>query len=209
MKHTLLTGTLALAFGCSAPAFAQDAAAVASAPAAASDATAAAPATTTAPAVPVAPVEPSAAAAAAPTADATAAAAATPPAAVAFASTVPEAIAATIGKPEAGKGLVVFYRPSKFVGGAIGFKVREDGQELGKLRNGNWFAVQVAPGAHAYDVHGEKHDVTNIEVEAGETYFLSGAMGMGVFAGRPNLSPSNADAFALVLPKLKPSKPLD
>jgi hypothetical protein len=143
------------------------------------------------------------------TATATATASAAPAPAVAFASEVPEAIAATIGKPEDGKGLVVFYRPSKFVGGAIGFKVREDGKELGKLRNGNWFAVQVAPGEHAYDVHGEKHDVTNIEVEAGETYFLSGAIGMGVFAGRPNLSPSNAEAFATLLPKLKPSKPLN
>jgi hypothetical protein len=165
---------------------------------------AAAPATTTA--VAAAPATDAAAPAAS---EAATTAAAAPAPAVAFASAVPEAIAATIGKPEDGKGLVVFYRPSKFVGGAVGFKVREDGRELGKLRNGNWFAVQVAPGEHAYDVHGEKHDVTNIEVEAGETYFLSGAMGMGVFAGRPNLSPSNAEAFATLLPKLKPSKPLN
>jgi hypothetical protein len=196
---TLIAMTLAASV-----AFAQDAAPAATPNAAPVAAPAAAPAT-----APAAAPAADATAPAASEATTTAAAAAAPAPAVAFASEVPEAIAATIGKPEAGKGLVVFYRPSKFVGGAIGFKVREDGKELGKLRNGNWFAVQVAPGEHAYDVHGEKHDVTSIEVEAGETYFLSGAIGMGVFAGRPNLSPSNADAFGTLLPKLKPSKPLN
>ena len=50
--------------------------------------------------------------------------------------------------------------------------------------------------------------MTNIEVEAGETYFLSGAMGMGFVAGRPNLSPSSAAAFEAIMAKLKASKPL-
>ena len=116
---------------------------------------------------------------------------------------------AAIGTPEQGKALVVFFRPSKFVGGAVGFKVRENEVELGKLRNGNFFTLQVEPGQHAYDVHSETEDRTIIEAEAGETYFLSGAMGMGVVVGRPNLSPSDAAAFEAALPKLKKSKPLE
>ena len=118
-------------------------------------------------------------------------------------------VEATIGKPADGKAMVVFFRPGKFLGAAVGFKVREKGVELGKLRNSNWFAIEVDPGAHEYVVHSEAKDVTNIEAEAGETYFLSGSIGMGVLAGHPNLSPSDAAAFQAALPKLKPSKPLN
>jgi hypothetical protein len=87
--------------------------------------------------------------------------------------------------------------------------VREGEVELGKLRNGNYFAIEVEPGQHAYVVHSEAKDVTNMEAEAGETYFFSGNITMGFMAGRPNLSPSDVTAFEAVLPKLKKSKPLD
>lgn len=131
------------------------------------------------------------------------------PAAAATAPALSEKVLAAIGTPEPGKALVVFFRPSKFVGAAVGFKVRENEVELGKLRNGNYFTLQVEPGQHAYDVHSETEDRTLIEAEAGETYFLSGALGMGVVVGRPNLSPSDAAAFEAALPKLKKSKPLE
>jgi hypothetical protein len=120
-----------------------------------------------------------------------------------------EKVAAAVGAPPEGKAHVVFFRPSKFVGAAIGFKVRENEVELGKLRNGNYFVAAVEPGLHQYVVHSEAKDVTRIEAEAGETYFLSASLNMGVLAGRPNLSPSDAAAFEAVLPKLKKSKPLD
>jgi hypothetical protein len=143
--------------------------------------------------------------AAAPADAATPATTATAPATTALSKAVIDAV----GTPPEGKGLVVFFRPSKFTGGAIGFIVRENQAELGKLRNGNYFAVAVEPGAHVYTVHSEAKDVTNIEVEAGETYFLVGSISMGFMAGHPNLSPSDAAAFEAILPKLKPSKPLD
>jgi hypothetical protein len=120
-----------------------------------------------------------------------------------------EKVTAAIGTPGPGKALVVFFRPGKFVGAAVGFKVRENDVELGKLRNGNYFAIEVEPGQHSYVVHSETKDVTTIEAEAGETYFLSGSISMGIMAGRPNLAPSDAAAFEDVLPKLKKSKPLD
>lgn len=119
------------------------------------------------------------------------------------------ALPAGIAPPPEGKGQIVFFRESKFVGGAIGFKVREGETELGKLRSGNYFVHVTDPGAHAYTVHSEAKDILNLEVEAGETYFVSGSISMGVFAGRPNLSPSDQAAFEKVAAKLKPSKPLD
>lgn len=116
------------------------------------------------------------------------------------------AAAAPNGKfsaPEAGKGQIVFFRPSSFKGAAIGFKVREGETELGKLRNGRYFVAQVTPGAHEYTVHSEAKDVLNMEVEAGETYYVQGTITMGLMAGRPNLSPSDQATFDGMYEKLK------
>lgn len=111
-----------------------------------------------------------------------------------------------IGAPPEGKGQIVFFRPSKFVGGAMGFKVREGETELGKLSNGKYFVHVAEPGAHEYRVHGETKDVLNMEIEAGETYYVQGTMGMGIVAGRPNLSPTDAAAFNALADKLKLAK---
>jgi len=125
------------------------------------------------------------------------------------ATTAPDAISTAIGSPEPGKALIVFFRPSAFKGGAINFKVREGETELGRLRSGNFFTLQVAPGKHEYTVHAENKDVTTIEAEDGETYFISGEVNFGFMSGRPNLSPSNREAFEAAFKKLKPSKPLE
>jgi len=127
----------------------------------------------------------------------------------ASASLLPKEITDLVGTPEPGKALVVFFRPKRALGALIGFIVREDKTELGKLRNGNYFAIQVTPGAHSYVVHSEAKDVTTIEAEDGETYFISGEINMGFMAGRPNLSPSTAVNFQSEAGKLKPSKALE
>lgn len=103
----------------------------------------------------------------------------------------------------ADKAQIVFFRPSKFAGGAIGFKVREGEQELGKLRSGNYFVHLAEPGTHEYTVHSETKDVLTMEVEEGETYYVQGTISMGVFAGRPNLSPSDETTFNGIADKLK------
>ena len=110
-----------------------------------------------------------------------------------------------VGHPEPGKGQVVFFRPSKVVGALIGFKVREGGVELGRLGNGNYFVLSVEPGRHEYVVHSEAKDILPLEVEAGETYYVQGSLSMGLLSGRPNLSPSSADAFKGARDKLKRS----
>jgi pyruvate/2-oxoglutarate dehydrogenase complex dihydrolipoamide acyltransferase (E2) component len=107
-----------------------------------------------------------------------------------------------------GSGTVVFFRPSKMIGAMMGFKVRENGVELGKLRNGKYFKLAVAPGMHQYEVHSETKDVLTLEVEAGQTYYVQGTLGMGIMAGRPNLSPSDEAAFEAVKGKLKEVPPL-
>src|SRR4029079_4693653 len=87
-------------------------------------------------------------------------------------------------------GTVVFFRESKFVGGGMSYKVRENGVEICKLKNGSYCTVKVPVGKHVYDVHSEAKDVLNLEVESGETYYVVGSLSVGVLAGHPNLSPS-------------------
>lgn len=123
-------------------------------------------------------------------------------------SQVDPVVVKIVGTPEPGKGLVVFFRKKSFKGGAIRFKVREGKEELGKLTNGTWFAIQTEPGTHEYVVHSETKDITHVEVETGETYFIAGEINFGLLVGRPNLKPSDSSAFADASRKLKPAKPL-
>lgn len=112
----------------------------------------------------------------------------------------------SLGPPPPGKGLVVFFRPSKIIGMAISYKVREGETELGTLSNGK-YVVQVAdPGKHSYVVHSEAKDTLNLEIEAGETYYVEGTMSMGALVYRPNLVPSDRDSFMRLAPKLKLAK---
>ena len=134
------------------------------------------------------------------------AAAATEVAATTEAAPAAAAAAGLIGAAPEGKGQIVFFRPSKMMGAAIGFKVREGEVELGKLRNGKYFIANVEPGTHEYTVHSETKDVLTMEVEAGETYYVQGTLGMGIVAGRPNLSPSDETTFNGMSKKLKLAK---
>jgi hypothetical protein len=119
-----------------------------------------------------------------------------------------EAVTAALGSLEEGKARVVFFRPSKFAGAAIGFIVREQAAELGKLRSGWYFVINTEPGAHTYAVHTEATDTTTVELEAGETCFVAGSMSMGFMVGHPHLAVTDLAAFEAALPKLDRAKPL-
>ncbi|WP_374474345.1 DUF2846 domain-containing protein [Arenimonas sp.] len=109
-------------------------------------------------------------------------------------ATEPAEPAAAEATPQTGR--IVFFRPKKFAGGAISFKVREGEAVLGKLSNGSFFVADVPAGAHQYHARSEgKDDTLALEVEPGETYYVAGTISMGVFAGQGNLSPSDQAAF--------------
>ena len=112
-------------------------------------------------------------------------------------------VQAAIGAPEPGKAQVVFFRPSKFAGGAVKVQVREGETEYGKLSSGRYFVVNLEPGQHSFTVHSENKDVTTVELEAGETYFFEGSISMGVMVGHANLGPSDATKFEAALKKMK------
>jgi len=190
--HSLLRRTiLCLALALPTFAFAQS-----TAPAAPS----AAPATTpdAAPATPAA--QPAAQQAAAPAAQAT------PEASPAASASAATPAASAVGAPPAGKGQIVFFRDKKFVGSLISYMVREGTTEIGKLSNGSYFVLAVDPGTHVYTVHSEAKDNLTLEVEAGETYYVSSGITMGFMAGRPNLAPSDEATFDPLQSKLKLNK---
>jgi hypothetical protein len=131
-----------------------------------------------------------------------------PPAAPAAApapAPAPKAASAPAANAGSGTGTIVFFRESKFAGMAISFKVREGEAELGKLSSGSYFVANVPAGAHEFTVHSEAKDVLNIEVDAGETYYVQGSISIGFLAGRPNLAPSDAAKFNSLKAKLKDS----
>lgn len=113
-------------------------------------------------------------------------------------ATPPAAVVDTFGELPADKGRVVFFRPGTFVGMAIPCNVHEfEGVDVAKLGSGKYFVHVTDPGAHSYKVRSEVTDKLPMEVEAGETYFVSCTIGMGVMVGRPNLSPSDRATFDL------------
>jgi hypothetical protein len=152
----------------------------------------AAPAETVAPPETAAAPTESAAEATAPTADA-----APPPAP---AVTLPGGISA----PPAGKGQIVFFRPSRFVGGALSFTVRENEVALGRLPNGKYFVHIAEPGIHEYEIG--RNDTMRMDIEDGETYYAVQNTQMGIVAGRAVLAPSDQAAFEAALPRMEVSE---
>ncbi len=114
-----------------------------------------------------------------------------------------------VGPPPVGYGQVVFFRPKSLMGTGQWFNVRETGKALGKLTNGAYFVQTTEPGVHTYTASSEPQfkDRLNLQVDAGETYFVEGIMTHGVVIGAAALSPSNKAAFAKASKDLKPAPP--
>ncbi|MCH8614510.1 DUF2846 domain-containing protein [Sphingomonas sp. SM33] len=104
-------------------------------------------------------------------------------------------------EPQAGKGLVVFYRPG-IMGALMGCTVREGDAELARLGSKKYFALAVNPGIHEYSTHGELNDRVRLEVEEDETYFVRCNVSAGTWGGKANLEPSNRDEFIEKAPRL-------
>ena len=108
-----------------------------------------------------------------------------------------------------GQGQVVFFRAKSLLGTGQWFNVRENGKALGRLDNGAYFVVTVAPGLHTYTAQTEPEftDRLKLKVDAGETYFVSGALTKGVVIGAANLEPSDRGVFNKASKTLKLAPP--
>jgi hypothetical protein len=116
-----------------------------------------------------------------------------------------DAYAGKIGKPPAGKALIVFYRPSG-PGMALGFTIKEGEKPISKIGNGSYQVFIADPGTHEYKIQSEATDTLRLEIDDGETYFVRETIGMGLFVGRPHLALADKAAFDKIHASLRVSK---
>ena len=101
-----------------------------------------------------------------------------------------QAPATPIGPPAPGKAQIVFYRAREFLGSALTYPVLDNrGEEIGRLANGRYFILTVAPGNHSYDIDKYFHEnvvVTIPDVAANQTYYIKVSVRsglVGIFPG--------------------------
>lgn len=112
----------------------------------------------------------------------------------------------TIAPPPAGKGQIVFFRPGRLIGAAVGYKLLDDKTPMGKVSNGHYLVVTVEPGAHTFVMDfGTKGDI-HMEIEPDETYYLECGIAMGAILNHPNLIPATPEDFQTFALKGKPQK---
>ena len=99
-----------------------------------------------------------------------------------------------IPTPPAGKGQIVFFRPSA-MGMAIGCSVNENGQKVSSLGSGRYFIMVTEPGKHAFSVKSEATDTLTLEVEPDETQYAACKIKMGFMVGRPDIRPATEAEF--------------
>ncbi len=127
---------------------------------------------------------------------------ATLPAASAYAAADAPKTPVAVPAPPAGKGQVVFFRPSA-MGMAIRCTIRENGKMIGRVGNGKYMIMTADPGPHKYTTKTEATDELNLEVEPDETTYVKCKIAAGIMAGRPNLSPATKADFDAKSAKLE------
>jgi len=85
------------------------------------------------------------------------------------------------------KALIYVYRDSGFVGGAVAYTVRANGVDVAKLAAGGYFPYYATPGEVEFSAQTEAKTSVTIDAKAGQTYYIKGTIGVGVFVGHPHL----------------------
>ena len=116
------------------------------------------------------------------------------------------AIAADVPAIKEGKGLVIFYRPSKAKGAGIRFNMRGSNGLQHSLRNGTYLVEQLQPGEYTYTVSSPSVDSTDtisIPIEAGDVYFVRGELIVGWPAWRTKFAKVSEETGRKQLAKIK------
>ena len=106
-------------------------------------------------------------------------------------------------EPKPGKGLVYFYREKKFAGMAISYNIKLNNAVIGALANGTYFFYEADPGTYTFVASTEASVSRTVSVVEGKTYYISGGVEMGMFAGRPALKVESEDEGKSIIPGLK------
>ena len=100
---------------------------------------------------------------------------------------------------------VYVYRYKQFVGSALAPSVFCDETELARMENGRYFTVKLDPGKHTFRSN-DKQSGTELDVKAGQEYFLRVEIATGMMKGHGRLvlmSPEQG-GYELKSSKLKP-----
>ena len=98
---------------------------------------------------------------------------------------------------------IVFFREWAFTGGGMSYFITEDTNNIGLLKAGSYFAYRATPGKHTYSAETEARSSVTLDVQPGQTYYIEGGIGMGFWAGRPQLSEVTKPIFDKVKQGLK------
>ena len=112
-----------------------------------------------------------------------------------------------IDDPPPGRALIVFYRTWAYPAAANNYAVRDGQTTLGMLSPGTYFVAIVEPGLHTYSMRAERRNDMQIEVEAGEIYYVRFELDTGWFLYQPTLAPSEQRLFDEASAKLRLSEP--
>ncbi len=93
-------------------------------------------------------------------------------------------------KPEQGKALVVFLRPSSYAG-PVQATVYDGMIYIGTVSANTKTAYQATPGEHMFMVIGESADFMQADLEEGKTYYAQVAARMGIWKARFSFIPQN------------------
>ena len=98
---------------------------------------------------------------------------------------------------------IVFFREWAFTGGGMSYFITEDTNNIGLLKAGSYFAYRATPGKHTYSAETEARSSVTLDVQPGQIYYIEGGIGIGFWAGRPQLSEVTKPIFDKVKPDLK------
>jgi hypothetical protein len=84
--------------------------------------------------------------------------------------------------------ILFVYRPSKFAGSAVSFKIQVNSKEAGRLSSGGCMVFFVKPGVIDVVASSEAEVPLKImDAKAGQAYYVKCSIKPGVFVGRPSL----------------------
>ena len=86
------------------------------------------------------------------------------------------------------KGVVYLYRPGRFVAAAVSTPIKVNGQNAGGTGPGTFFRWELKPGTYVFSAQtGESSAAVEIEVKAGEHYFVMQSEHIGLNTTRVSM----------------------
>lgn len=87
------------------------------------------------------------------------------------------------------KTLIYFYRPNNFQGSAVDITIKDNGVAAAKIQNGQYIKYIADVGAHRLHTDTMAIDKpTDLEAEAGKTYFYKTVLNVGMWTGTWSLN---------------------